>query len=325
MTIIYLLLFFISLLLPIYSLINKKYKEEIWLFIFYVSVSIVNLGYCLISISSTLDFALLANKISYLGNIIVIMSMLFLITKISGYDLSKRLKIITVIVGILIFSLVGTSGYLDWYYKSVDLVNINGSYKLVKEYGVLHPVYLIYVIINFILMIVFISFSTKKKKDKSFKLLGLMITIICCNIGMWIIEKNVPFDFEFLAVSYILSEFVFFFIYWILEDYVHIDEISKTKTMLDTRLCIDVLSMSNEEKVKVILNSVKEDISISNREMDILKLLLENKKRKDIATELNLSENTIKTYTRSLYNKLEINNREELFLILDNNKQSLDL
>lgn len=83
MTIIYLLLFFISLLLPIYSLINKKYKEEIWLFIFYVSVSIVNLGYCLISISSTLDFALLANKISYLGNIIVIMSMLFLITKIS--------------------------------------------------------------------------------------------------------------------------------------------------------------------------------------------------------------------------------------------------
>jgi len=152
-----------------------------------------------------------------------------------------------------------------------------------------------------------------------------MITIICCNIGMWIIEKIVPFDFEFLAVSYILSEFVFFFIYWILEDYVRIDEISKTKTILDTRLCIDVLSMSSEEKVKVILKSVKEDISISNREMDILKLLLENKKRKDIAIELNLSENTIKTYTRSLYNKLEINNREELFLILDNNKQSLDL
>ena len=40
--------------------------------------------------------------------------------------------------------------------------------------------------------------------------------------------------------------------------------------------------------------------------------ILENKKRKDIAKQLNLSENTVKTYTRGLYKKLGVANREEL-------------
>ena len=171
-------------------------------------------------------------------------------------------------------------------------------------------------------MIFFIILAFKNKKANSTKLPGLMIIIVLCNIEMWIIEKIVPFDFEFLAVSYILSEYVFFFIYWILEDYVLLSDISKTKTILDTRLCIDILSMSKGDKLNIILSTAKEGINISNREREILELILENKKRKDIALELNLSENTIKSYTRTLYNKLEVNNREELFLILENSKQS---
>ena len=68
-------------------------------------------------------------------------------------------------------------------------------------------------------------------------------------------RKTMPWIAFFKIVLFVdfAVELYKFFIYWILEDYVHIDEISKTKTILDTRLCIDVLSMSSEEKVKVIL------------------------------------------------------------------------
>jgi two-component system response regulator DevR len=45
-------------------------------------------------------------------------------------------------------------------------------------------------------------------------------------------------------------------------------------------------------------------------------LVLQNKKRKEIADELCLSENTIKTYTRTLYGKVGVSSREELYALL---------
>ena len=55
---------------------------------------------------------------------------------------------------------------------------------------------------------------------------------------------------------------------------------------------------------------------LCTREREILEFILENKKRKEIAKELYLSENTIKTYTRTLYAKLGVTCREELFSLL---------
>ena len=49
---------------------------------------------------------------------------------------------------------------------------------------------------------------------------------------------------------------------------------------------------------------------------EILELILKNKRRKEIANELCLSENTIKTYTRTLYSKLGVSSREELYALL---------
>ena len=48
----------------------------------------------------------------------------------------------------------------------------------------------------------------------------------------------------------------------------------------------------------------------------LFEAILENKRRKDIAEELHLSENTIKTYIRSLYSKLNVSSREELFRLI---------
>ena len=93
MTILYAVMFILSLLLPIFVFVKNKYKSEIWLFIIYISICIVNFGYLLISISNNLNFALFANKIAYLGNIFVLMSMFFLISKICSIKFTKYFKI----------------------------------------------------------------------------------------------------------------------------------------------------------------------------------------------------------------------------------------
>lgn len=72
--------------------------------------------------------------------------------------------------------------------------------------------------------------------------------------------------------------------------------------------------MPMENKLSKILQFVKAPLAI--REREILELILKNKKRKDIATELMLSENRVKTYTRALYSKLGVTSRNELYNLI---------
>ena len=52
---------------------------------------------------------------------------------------------------------------------------------------------------------------------------------------------------------------------------------------------------------------------LTGRERDVLRRILSNKRRKDIAFELCVSESTIKKHTSSVYRKLSVRNRLELF------------
>ena len=69
-------------------------------------------------------------------------------------------------------------------------------------------------------------------------------------------------------------------------------------------------------KIGKILLFVKGGETLAPREREILELILENKKRREIAERLCLSENTITTYTRTLYSKLGVSSREELYALL---------
>lgn len=53
----------------------------------------------------------------------------------------------------------------------------------------------------------------------------------------------------------------------------------------------------------------------SSRELEVLKLIVEGYSNREIAQELNLSHNTIKTHVRSLLNKFGVNRRIQLVAI----------
>ncbi|MDG5786165.1 response regulator transcription factor [Evansella sp. AB-P1] len=63
----------------------------------------------------------------------------------------------------------------------------------------------------------------------------------------------------------------------------------------------------------------KLEISLSNREEEVLIKVMEGKKNGDIAQELFLSVGTIKNYTSSIYKKIGVTNRDELIEVVGNN------
>lgn len=306
------------LLLPFYfKYIHKKQKEP-WLFVLFVGVSVVNLGYFLIAVSKTVAFALFANKVAYLGQAVIPMCMFMIISKFCGFSYSGRF--IGVLIGLasLMFGIVCTTGYLDWYYVSASIAYEGGSTYLVKEYGLLHPCNLIYVLTYFAAMLSVIGVSLLKNKDGSQKLATFMLVIVLGNIGMWIVQKLITTSFEILSLSYLMSEFAFFFIYVILQDYILIKDVPPPVIVEEKSSVIFVDSKERAKRVEHLLSCLPENVTLSARQIDVLEGILDGKRRKEIAADLNLSENTIKMHTTSLFKALQVSSREEIFALIEN-------
>lgn len=306
------LVFAIGLLVAYLVMVKNK---EFWLTMLYVCVSVVNLGYTLLSMADTLEFALFGNDVAYLGSVFLSMCMLLTIVRLCGFEIKKAHFITCLSLGAVMFAIVASSGFLPLYYKSVELQMINGSAKLKKEYGPFHSVYLFYLLGYFAAMIATIVISVRKKKIGSPKFAGFIAGVVCSNITVWLFEKFVSWEFEFLAVTYIISELLLLLVYWMMQDYVRRDLIPQPSQSVRTPVA-DISTMPMEEKILKILSFLNPGEILTAREREILEMVLQSKKRKEIAEILCLSENTIKTYTRTLYGKLGVSSREELYSLL---------
>ena len=234
-------------LLITYSVVVKT--KEFWLTMLHVCVSVVNLGYLLMSLANTVEFAVIGN----------------------------------------------------------------GAAKLVKEYGVLHPFYMVYLLGYFAAMIGTIIHLVRKMKIAKPKLAGFIAAVVFSNLLMWLFEKLVHWEYEFLSVTYVISEFLLLIVYWMLQDYVHKNEVPSPVFVEEKAPIIIVDNMTRAEKIKTILASLPEDTVLSTRQMDILERILDYKSRKEIAVELHLSENTVKTHTGMLYKALGVSGRDEIY------------
>jgi len=291
-------------------------KRNSWLLLLYFCVTVVNVGYLMLALAKHVEFAIFANDVVYLGSVFLSMSMFLTIVRLCGFEIKRKLVISLTIAGTVMFAMVATVGFLPWYYKEVTLVFVDGAAKLEKEYGILHPAYLVYLLTYFSAMVACIIRSMRKKMIASQRYAALLAVLVFGNIAVWLVEKFIPWNFEFLSVSYLFSEIILLSIYWMMQDYVRSDLVPKPEAAASHPTPVNTTALSPEEQVAKILSLLSPGETLSAREHQILEMILQNKKRKQIAEILCLSENTIKTYTRTLYSKTGVTSREELYSLL---------
>ena len=312
MSMIYGILVGVSLLLLIgYGALIKK--KEMWLLLLFASIFLVNAGYFALSASKTLGEALLANRIAYLGSVFLPFFMLMTIVDVCHYPRKKWMVGILLCVNVVVFLIAASPGYMEWYYKDVALVFVDGAAKLQKVYGPLHKVYFVYLFSYFAMMVGLIFRSVRKKLVDSPKQAFLLLVVVLLNIMFWLVEQMINWDFEFLSVSYVISELLLLVLYSMLQDYAELQlqtvpqpvETEETDTMDDL-----------EQKAA----HWAEVAQLSPREKEIFWELLTDKKRKEIAETLCISENTVKTHTSNVFSKLEVSTRNELIEKVKNDK-----
>lgn len=300
------------ILLIVYFIIDKK--REKWLMCVFISVLVCNTGYFMLSISRNLNLALISNSIAYIGNIFLPFFMLMLILEICNIKHSKILTYSLLAVGLVMIFITTSGGYLPIYYKEVTLQVIEGGALLIKDYGVLHSLYYVYLFGYMIAMISIIIYAIIKKKITS-KMHAIFLSIIVLgNILVWFIEQLIENYFEFLCISYIINEGLLLFLYEMLREYEFI-KVNKKDENIITNVDMSVLDLTNklsEEQVALVFTNWQALNILTNREKEILKHILLGQRRKEIAVNLYLSESAVRKYTTSIFRKLEVNNRTEL-------------
>ena len=218
MSMVYGVVAMLSVLLLIgYLLIEKKKERN---FIFLIScVAVVNTGYFLLAAAGNLPMAMFANGMSYFGAAYSMLAMLLIISEVCQMRKRRWMRILFISISTAAFLLAASGDWLGLYYTSVDITSVGGMTKLVKEYGPLHILYTVYLISYVLIMVGMIYYADKKQRLSSFKYTMLLFVAVLLNIGVWAVEQGFNEDFEFLSVSYIVTEVILLLLYSMLRDY----------------------------------------------------------------------------------------------------------
>ena len=85
-----------------------------------------------------------------------------------------------------------------------------------------------------------------------------------------------------------------------------------------TKVVIAYKVLSTDKQTPSALNKYKEKLDLlTQREMDVAKLVAQGKSNKDICNILFLTEGTVKNYLTKIFGKLELNSRTELALFIN--------
>ncbi len=335
MSVVYITTTVLSLMLLI-SYCTLLKKKDTWFITLFACVFIVNVGYLSLSLSKTLEEALLANRISYLGSVILPLSMLMIIKNSCNIKYSKAFTGCLIALSIAVFLIAASPGYLDIYYKSVSLDTINGVSVLNKEYGSWHCIYLFYLLGYFIAMISTIIYAVIKRRIKTPLRAIIIASAVFVNIGVWLMEQLVKFDFEFLSVSYIVSGLFLLSIYLLEQESETIFKANTntSKEDITENICpknditpSNNTSTNNTPKCEDTLTEkqeyfLKQLLTLTATEKKIYNLHIERQTSKEIMTLLNIKENTLKYHNRNIYSKLGVSSKKELREIVNtlNNK-----
>ena len=300
-------------------------KKDIYLLLLFISVFVCNLGHFLISVAPSLSFALNANRVAYLGQVFLPLLLLKMILNLCNLNFKKWLLPVLSLISTAVLFVTLTPGVLPCYYKSVSIEFADGVARLVRDYGPLHSLYYIYLFSYFALMLVVIINSAVKKKIVSTLHTAFLLCAVLCSIVIWLAEQLLPRGFEFLTVSYVISELFILLLYGILQEYGIRGENGSIILANTSKKAEEYLSgliksgddkdtaLFSESDIERILSCEKIVSRITEREKDVLLKLLANKQRKEIADELFVTESTIKKHTGSIFAKFDVTNRFELY------------
>lgn len=292
------------LILSAYLAFTKR--KNIWFMLLFTSVLVVNVVYFALAGSGNLSQALWANRMAYLGSVFLPLSMSMITVNVTRVRCPKWLPGVLVGLGVVVFFIAASPGYLDLYYKEVTFEKINGVGSLNKVYGPLHILYLFYLLGYFTAMVVTIIRATLNETVESPAYAGIMAVAVFVNIGVWLIEQLVRIEFEILSVSYIISEGFLLGLNLLMAE--HEKRLQHNPPAPEPAPAVKM----DREVIALFQNGVSR---LTPAERTVFEHYIAGSSTKQIMEQLRITENTLKFHNKNIYSKLGVSSRKQLLEI----------
>ena len=292
----------LALMLLVFSLLMRT--KERWFIGLFCAIAVVNVGYFCMALSRTLEQALMANRISYLGSVFLPMVMLRILLKTAGVRWSKWASGSLLVLALAVFFVTATPGWLDIYYAQVSFRLVNGVGTLVKVYGSWHVMYLFYLVGYFLTMIAVAVWAVAKKRLNSVTRSVVLLLAVFVNLIVWLLEQLIKIDFEILSVSYIISGLALLGLDLIIAENERLKELVTQKPAQQPE---------NPPEDLQLLQQFREGLqTLTPTEKTVYKLYVQGLSTAQVLEQMGIKENTLKFHNKNIYGKLGVTSRKQL-------------
>lgn len=166
--------FGISVMLMLIYVFTYHKHYDMHISIVFVLVPISNLAQLIVSQSENLEAVLVATRFLYISACYLILMITLAVFSICNIKLNRYIKLLLYSVTTVVFIFSQQIGRNQLYYKSTYLIHDIGGVVLVKEYGGLHTVYYVMVIMYFVIGMAAIIYSFIKNNQVSNRFICLL-------------------------------------------------------------------------------------------------------------------------------------------------------
>lgn len=201
----------ISLMAMIVYLFAYHKHFDVHITLLFVLVPISNLGNALLACAPTIEAALVANKIVYIGACYLQLILMLAVFSLCRIKLNRWVRTGLVVLSTVVYLSALTMGDSALFYKSVMLEHSGGASILAKEYGPMHTVFIVMVLAYFVLSIGAIVYSYFRKNQvprSTIYLLFLteLVALVCFFGGRFLVVEVelLPAAYDFGLVLYLV-------------------------------------------------------------------------------------------------------------------------
>lgn len=176
-------------------------------------VPVANLGYLMMSKADSLEGAIAAQQIIYIGGCFLQYFILLSILNLCKIELKKWVRPALFGICAILYGSVLTIGHMDIYYKNVSFDIVRGIPTLIKEYGGMHTLFRVNLILFFLIGMATIVYSLVKKNHQVPKRIVYLLVIpdVICVFSFFIGRKLIT-DIDLVPLGFVLAEVVYLLI-----------------------------------------------------------------------------------------------------------------
>ena len=202
--------YFITTILALINLLIFIFKFEekkiVYLFTLLGVLTTVSCGgYLALALSETLSEAILAKKIYYIGGCFTQPVVFFSVCYLCKLKVPGWLRNILYVYSFVVYCLVLTIGYNEWYYKAPYIENFQGVTILEYTYSFGHVLFNIMLYAFVLVDIILLIYSLYTKSAVPRKSLWAMTIMQVVNVVLFVIGRYLNSEVEIMPLMYVID------------------------------------------------------------------------------------------------------------------------